>query len=38
MKKYFRSIHKTGIAIQILIILILTLAIFFAAYYKPGPA
>ena len=36
MKKVFRSIHKTGIAIQILIILALTLAIFFAAYYKPG--
>lgn len=33
MKKPFRSLHKTGIAIQILIILVLTLVIFFTAYY-----
>ncbi len=36
MKRVLRNHHKNGIVIQILIILILTLVIFFAAYYQPG--
>jgi len=35
MKSILRSFHKNGILIQGLIILILTLVIFFAAYYQP---
>jgi hypothetical protein len=35
MKNLLRSCHKNGILVQGLIILILTLVIFFAAYYQP---
>jgi hypothetical protein len=36
MKTIIRKYHKTGILLQIAIILVLALVIFFAAYYQPG--
>jgi|GEM_PF-1609988 len=33
MKRIIRNYQKNGILLQVLIILILTLAIYFAAYY-----
>ena len=36
MKAIIKNFRKTGIMLQIIIILILTLVIFFAAYYQPG--
>lgn len=36
MKNKFREFHKQNLLLQVLIILILTLVIFFAAYYQPG--
>ena len=36
MKKTFRNCHKAGIIMQVLIILVLTLVIYFGFYYTPG--
>jgi hypothetical protein len=36
MKQFLRNITKSNILLQVLIILILTLVIFFTAYYQPG--
>ena len=36
MKNKIRKYHNQGILLQILIILILSLVIFFTAYYQPG--
>lgn len=36
MKKIIMKYRKNGIWLQVLMILILTLVIFFAAYYQPG--
>ena len=36
MKQFIRRIYKSNILLQVLIILILTLVIFFSAYYQPG--
>ena len=36
MKAIIKNFRKTGILLQIIIILILTMVIFFAAYYQPG--
>lgn len=36
MRRYVKKHQKTNIWLQVLIILILTVAIFFAVYYQPG--
>lgn len=36
MKRVFRRYHKNSIMVQVVMLLILTLAIYFGAYYQGG--